>query len=304
MAGRIHLFVLVLAVVLLAGCSGDTVKDKGYGPRQASATPEGSERDLRMARTGLDREQADEQLAAKQEAPRARKPEEAEPAKRKIIYNANLQLVVKDLDEAEKGLRALIGKHKALIANSALTGSAGTPRSGHWKIRVPADAMDDFIQQVLVLGIPEKNTTDSDDVTERYDDLEASIKNYKSEEEALRKLVEKAVKMEDVIAFRRELNQLREKIAHLEGQFRRLSTLTALATVDVTLREEKDYQPPAAPGFGNTVSKVFTGSINALVGLGKGVVVAAVAVAPWLPLCLLVVVPVWMVVRRSRRQVA
>jgi hypothetical protein len=300
MAGRIHLFVLVLAV-FLAGCSGDAPKARAPGPTQVSAKLGDGERAFSM-----EREQAGEKARAdKQDVRQPDAPAQAQPAQRKIIYNANLQIVVKDLDEADKGLRAVIAKHKGLIASSALTGSAGSPRSGHWKIRVPTDAMDDFVQQVLALGIPERNTTDSDDVTDRYYDLEASIKNYKAEEEALRKLLEKAAgKMEDVIVVRRELNQLREKITHLEGQFRRLSTLTALATVDVTLREEKDYKPPTAPGFGNTVANAFTSSIDALVGLGKGTVVVAAAVAPWLPLCVLAVVPLWMLVRRSRRQVA
>jgi hypothetical protein len=224
-----------------------------------------------------------------------------EPLSRKIIYTAELVVVVEDLTAAENSLREQVKEHEALVAHSAVEGSAGSPRVGRWTVRVPVAKMDPFIQAVLKLGVPEQNTTDSEDVTDRYYDLEASVKNYKAEEEALRKLLEKAAgKIEDVIAVRKELAQLREKIEHLEGQLRRLQNLTALTTVQVTLREIKDYVPPQAPTFGAKIDRTFSASLDAIVAFGKGVVLAAVAAAPWVPLALVVLVPLWVLVRRGR----
>jgi hypothetical protein len=224
-----------------------------------------------------------------------------QPIPRKIIYTAEVKLVVDDLPRAEEQLRHLIKQSGGFVAQSELSGSAGSRRSGHWRLRVPVDGFDAFMAEIVKLGFPEVNKTDSQDVTDQYYDLEARIKNRKSEEESLRKLLEETHgKMEDILAVRRELNQVRGDIDQKEGQLRRLANLSSLTTVNVTLREEKDYVPPQSPTFGSNLADTFAGSLEALQKLGRGVVLGIVALVPWLPVLLLVVTPAWLLVRRRR----
>src|SRR5262249_51803591 len=137
----------------------------------------------------------------------------AQPVPRKIIYNADVQLVVEDLPNAEDSLKQLLRKYDGFIAQSELTGSAGARRSGHWRLRIPVEGFDEFLSELVKLGVPERNKTDSQDVTDQFYDLEARVKNRKSEEESLRKLLEQTTgKMEDILAVRRELNQVRGDI--------------------------------------------------------------------------------------------
>jgi hypothetical protein len=225
----------------------------------------------------------------------------AEPLPRKIIYKAEVSLVVDDLPAAEEQLRQLINQHKGFIAKSELSGSTGSKRSGHWRLRVPVDGFDAFMAAVVKLGVPQVNRTDSQDVTDQYYDLEARIKNKKAEEESLRKLLEQTHgKMEDILAVRRELNQVRGDIDLQEGQLRRLANLSALTTVDLTLQEIKDYVPPETPTFGKTIADTFGGSIDVLKAVGRGLVLVGVALAPWLPLLLVIGVPLWVMWRRRR----
>jgi hypothetical protein len=150
--------------------------------------------------------------------------------------------------------------------------------------------------------VPEVNKTDSQDVTDQFYDLEARIKNRKSEEESLRKLLEQTTgKMEDILAVRRELNQVRGDIDQKEGQLRRLANLSSLTTVNVTLQEIKDYVPPQAPTFGSTIAGTFSSSVEVLQSVGKGLVLFIVALAPWLPIILLAALPAWILLRRRRR---
>jgi hypothetical protein len=224
-----------------------------------------------------------------------------QPIPRRIIYTAEVRLVVDDLPKAEEQLKELIKQNGGFVAQSELSGSAGSRRSGRWRIRVPVDGFDAFMTEIVKLGFPEVNKTDSQDVTDQFYDLEARIKNRKSEEESLRKLLEETHgKMEDILAVRRELNQVRSDIDQKEGQLRRLANLSSLTTVNVTLREEKDYVPPQSPTFGSNIAGTFTGSVDALQSLGKGLVLFVVAVAPWLPLLLLIAVFAWLLLRRRR----
>src|SRR5262249_50226534 len=222
---------------------------------------------------------------------------------RKIIYTADLSLIVDDLSQAEEALLALVNKHKGLVAQSSITGSSGSPRQGRWRLRIPVEKLGDFRRAVVKLGVPETNTLNSEDVTGRYYDLEASIKTYKASEETLRKLMDKAVgKVEDLLAVEKELAARREKIEQLQGELNRLTNLTALTTVNVTFREIKNYVPPQAPTFGNRVGSTFADSVEALGDFGRWLVLFGAALLPWLPLLAVILVPAWIAIRRRRKQ--
>lgn len=292
---RILTPLLALSLLVGAGCGGDSAKDfkKEKPAEKAAALSETRQEEAAAA------EKKEKAAARAAEAPR-------EAIKRKIIYTAELSVVVEDLNRAEDALLALVDKNQGIVARSSITGRTGERRQGQWRLRVPVERMRAFLRGVLQLGVPEVNTTDSEDVTGRFYDLEATIKNYRAEEEALRKLLEKfAEKKDEWATLRRELRDLRGEIEKLQGEHKRLADLTALTTVNVTLREEKNYVPPQAappPTFGGTLGQTFNGSLGALVSFGKGLIVIAVAVAPWLPLAAVILAPVWLALRRKSRR--
>src|SRR5262249_26682945 len=137
---------------------------------------------------------------------------------------------------------------------------------------------------VTRLGVPEKNSIDSKDVTEEYYDLEARIKNKKVEEDRLLKHLEKSTgKLEEILAVEREISRVRGEIEQHEGRLRLLANLTALTTVTINIQEIKNYVPPQTPTFASNITSTFSGSFDLLVGLGKALVLIAVGLAPWLP---------------------
>ena len=102
-------------------------------------------------------------------------------------------MIVEDFDRAEEAFKQLISQQKGCyVAQAEVTGSAGSPRKGHWKVRVPVEQFEAFVEAVTKLGGPQRNSIDSKDVTEEYYDLEAHIKNKKVEEQRLLKHLEKS----------------------------------------------------------------------------------------------------------------
>jgi hypothetical protein len=217
--------------------------------------------------------------------------EGAAPVARKIIYTANVDLVVDDFDKAVEEVHKLMTAHAAYVARSEVRGSPGVPRSGTWTIRVPVDSFPDFVNAVAGLGELRRNATDSEDITDKFYDLAARIKNDEAEEAALRKLLEKASDKDVLLALRKELRAIRGEIEQQKGQLERWSKETQLATVNLTLVDRKDYVAPLAPSFGGAIGRTFEGSVEAMLSVGKGLVLAAVALAPWLvPLGILALV--------------
>jgi hypothetical protein len=309
MKTTLSVFTLSILVLAAAGCGDEKKKD--MAPSSASQKPAGPAHEKDAAKGGRGPANGEilvADLANPAQAPAGGKKDDpkggaapAQPLPRKIIYNAEVKLVVENLPKAGDLLRELLKKHDGFIAQAEISGSTGSQRSGHWRLRIPVENFDTFLTEVIKLGVPEVNKTDSQDVTDQFYDLQADIKNRKSEEESLRKLLEQTTgKMEDILSVRRELNQVRADIDQKEGRLRRLANLSSLTTVNVTFREIKDYVPPQTPTFGSNIAGTFSGSIDALKSVGKGLVLFLVAVTPWLPIVLLIAMPVWVLLRRRR----
>ena len=226
----------------------------------------------------------------------------AEEQPRKIIYNASVDLVVEDLEKAQEELTRLVEENKGYVAKSDTRGAPGSPRSGEWTLRIPAGQFRQFIADLAKLGELRESKTDSDDITDRYYDLKAHIQNDQAEEEALRKLmVEKSEtgKLEDLLAVRRELRELRGKIDSQQGQMQRWDKEVAMATVVVQIQDRKDYVPTTSPSFGTSISRTFAGSTEALAAFGRGVVLVAVGAAPWLVVLAAPAFGAWWFIRKQ-----
>ena len=194
---------LFLALAACAGCGGD-----------AKETPEfKSVNSLKVDRApaqGQDGQQAPVDA------------EENQP--RKIIYRANVEMVVDDLEKAEQELNQILNEQGGYVAKSEVRGSPGSPRSGTWTVRVPVEHFPVFMEAAGKLGELRRSSTDSDDITDKYFDLKAHLKNNQVEEEGLRKLLlEKSAggKLDDILAIRKELRGIRGDIEQQQGQIQR-----------------------------------------------------------------------------------
>ena len=136
--------------------------------------------------------------------------------------------------------------------------------------------------------MPEEVQENTKDVTAQYVDLEARIANQKRlEERVLGVLDQVKGKIGDVLQVEQQLARVRETIERLEGQMRVLKDKVTMATLTVYVREDKDYVPPQALSFGDSIGEMWGKSIDALVTFAKGIVLFLVAISPWL----LVIVP-------------
>jgi hypothetical protein len=174
------------------------------------------------------------------------------------------------------------------VADSDRSGSAGTNRHGTWKVRIPVENYDAFLKDSVALGELVSVKADSQDVSEEFYDLEARERAKKVEEDRLLKhLTDSTGKLDEILTVERELSRVRSEIERMQGRLRVLGNLTSLATVTVTAREIKGYIPPQAPTLATKISRTFYESLESLQRLGETVLLAAVALAPWLPLILL-----------------
>jgi prepilin-type N-terminal cleavage/methylation domain-containing protein len=226
---------------------------------------------------------------------------DAATGERKIIYEAQIALVVDSVADTESAVAKLLAEYDGYIAESSVTGRQGDQLTGLWRVRIPVDKFPAFLAAVAKLGVTENRQQTAQDVSEEFVDLEARIANQKELERRIVALLDSATdKIADVIAVEQQLARVRGEIEQMEGRLRYLTNRTDLTTVSITAREEHDYVPPEAPTFVNRVKQAWRDSLQSLQDAGERLGVAIVAAAPWIGVLAVLTAPLAWLVRRQR----
>jgi hypothetical protein len=233
--------------------------------------------------------------------PAKQKPQPSgELSRRKIIYNASLDLLVDNLSEATARLEKLVQDHQALLADSELNNTQHAHPSATWRLRVPVDTFADFVKQAAKLGEALRDKTDSQDVTEKYFDYQVRIDNKKVQVDRLQKIIkEQTGKISELLEAERELNRVTTELEQLKGTVKLWDNQVALATVEIVMHERQQYAPPVMASFASNVSRTFHGSLDNLIAFAEGVTLLVVALVPWTPVIALFVAGLWLLVRRT-----
>jgi hypothetical protein len=240
--------------------------------------------------------------AAGQAGVRGQVPAADAPAKRRVISSGTVDLIVTDFDGAVAQIATLIEQSGGYVARSDLGASTGERRRASWTLRVPVAKYQATLDALARLGHAQSVRTDSQDVTDEYYDLEARLKNKHTEEDRLLEHLKKSTgKLEDILAVERELTRVRGEIELMQGRLNKLTKLSELTTITLTIQERKDYVPPTAPTYSTSLGRTFGASVEALMTLLKWIVMAIVALVPWSPLIALAIGVSWWLIRRSAR---
>lgn len=95
---------------------------------------------------------------------------------------------------------------------------------------------------------------------------------------------------------------MRGEIEQMLGRLNMLSNLTSLTTIDVSIREVKNYVPPTAPSFGDDVGRTLSSSWTGLINTGRRVALNTVSIVPWLPFWIILAIILYYPVRRLWRR--
>jgi|GEM_PF-2064600 len=171
---------------------------------------------------------------------------------RKVVKNGNLSLVVNNIDFVRKKIEVDVAGIDGFISQASFSERGNrvyennreyNVRSGSLTIRVPVEnfekAMSLFKEHALLV---QNEYVSSQDVTERYVDLQTQIANKEAVEKQYRSLLAKATKIEDILKITQHLNNTRGEIERMQGQLNRLSNQVSLSTIVVSLTAEEDIE--------------------------------------------------------------
>ncbi len=228
-----------------------------------------------------------------------------EKAEQKIIRNAELTLDVPEPEDAMDDVTRLAQDMNGYVSDASMQTYADRRPRIQMTIRMPEENFDAFNQAVRDLGTITFSRIWSSDVTEEYIDLEAQLENLKSEEVALRRILEEATTVEDMLNVRRELNEVRSRIDSIQGRLRYLDDRVSLSTFQLTIRPE-DVATTAirVTGFDNFGSRLLQSLIqgsNWVLRMGATSILMFVRALPGLVVLIILVIVGRFVFRRIRQ---
>jgi hypothetical protein len=182
-------------------------------------------------------------------APGKPEPAPALPLDQRIIRTGKIDLFVADISASLRAITQMVRTAGGYIQQSA-TRDQNNVTVAELVLRVPVEQYDGVFQELRDLAVPDKKpieSSESQDVTEEFADVQARITNLKATEAQLLKLLARAEKMEDILTVQRELTTVREQIERLQGRLNVLDRRAAFSTIAVTLRPQPEARRPNPP---------------------------------------------------------
>lgn len=225
------------------------------------------------------------------------------PENRKWVITMSLTAETENLTDAMGLLAEKIQASGGYVENQSVSGTAvnsGRSPSAYITVRVPAEQLDSFVEDVSGMTNVVSSSRYVEDITLRYTDTEGRVKALKTEEARLLELMEQAQTMSDLLEIEERLTEVRYQLENYTSTLRLYDNQVDYATLDLTLREVAKFTPPEKQGFWE---KVTSGLADSIVDLGQGLVDVAAWVLIELPYLVLVGLLGWLVVFLTRRSI-
>jgi PKD repeat protein len=156
---------------------------------------------------------------------------------RMVVRTGNISLVVSDIGKTIDSITKISGDFGGYVVTSQKW-KDNDRNYGNISIRVLAENYDQAIIALRNMSLDViSETTSSQDVTEEYSDLGASLKNLEATEAQLLKIMETATKTEDILSIQRELTNVRGQIEQIKGRMQYLERTSTTSLINVNLSE-------------------------------------------------------------------
>ena len=185
-----------------------------------------------------------------------------------LIRTGTMRIRVPDLDDAHRAATQAAERLGGYVGNESAT-NASYGSSATLTLRVPAARYTTLADTLADLGTVEERTTEVDDVTRAYADLDARTKTRRATEERFRELLARANTVEEVMAVERQLGEIRADIESAEAQLRTMRDQAALSTLTVTFITENTT---VGPTFASRFVDAIRDGGAMLVGMVLGIV--------------------------------
>lgn len=229
--GNRKIFLIIVLVIsfsiIISGCSAKKSESLDFAPSDNSTGSQSNDMDYGEDSIH-DEEWVEEQGYV-----------QVEPDK--IITTVNISMQTKEFDDTVKKLMELISNHKGYIENSNISHNnyinSARLKYSEYTIRVPRENLTQFVDKLKGIGNIISENTSKEDITKQYRDTESRLRVLETKEERILALMEKAEKMEDIIALENQLSNIIYDKENLKANIMEMDDKVDYSTVHFQLDE-------------------------------------------------------------------
>ncbi|MCX4844464.1 DUF4349 domain-containing protein [Streptomyces sp. NBC_00893] len=260
---------LVAGLLALSGCgASDSASDASSGDgKKAIGAPERGAVDAAAGRT----EQGTDGSASQ------RKKSDALPSGTHVVRTASLSVEVRNVPKAAAAARSAAEGSGGLVADEKTERVDDTHDMSRLVLRVPQGEYEAVLKRLAGTGKLLSRTSSAKDVTDEVVDVESRIATRRASVARVRKLMDRAQELSDVVTLEGELSSRQASLESLLAQQASLKDRTTLATVTLELTEPETAAKDGDddPGFLDALRGGWHAFVTVLLWLAMAVGAAA-----------------------------
>ncbi len=164
---------------------------------------------------------------------------ESENALQHVIKNGTLSMTVDSIDDATEKISFEANLFQGSVLDKNIYTADGEQRNAHITIRIPVDQFEFALKKIKeIASVVHYESTTTQNVTEKYTNLETQIENQLEHEKRLRSFFEEAESVDDLIVIEKELARVRIQIETLQTMLNALEKQTTYSSITVDMHEE------------------------------------------------------------------
>ena len=188
---------------------------------------------------------------------------------RKLIKTVSMEAETEHYDDLIPALDAKITGLGGYVESRETGNYSRSRRWSQMTIRIPAEALADFVAHVGEHSNVLSTSEQTQDVTLQYADTEAKITALKTEQTRLLELLAGANNLSEILEIEARLSDVTYELERFESQKRSYDNRIDYATVTLHIQEVQVLTPVEEP---TVWTRIRDGFMNSLEGVGDGIV--------------------------------
>jgi hypothetical protein len=186
----------------------------------------------------------------------------------KIIKTAYVTLEVQDVAGSVESLKATAAAKGGYLSSTNIQKNYNNRLTGTVVLRIPQAEFENTLAGIKAIGTVKSASTQGEDVTEEYIDLQAQKTSYQNQLAQYNAIMKQSTKVEDIIKVQEQIDRVQTELNRLEGRLKYLNSRVDLSTITVNLQEPEPVGGESGHNFVSTINEGiagFFGMIDAII---------------------------------------
>lgn len=230
--------------------------------------------------------------------------------KRMLIKTVHMEVESEDIDTMVRNVEKRVDELGGYVENMSVNNqkySNSETKTADITARVPVEKLDQFVNEVEGQSNVLSRSSNAEDVTLRYVDMQARMDSLQTEYDRISELLKEADSLDNIIELENRLTDIRYEMQSYGAQMKAMKNQATYSTIYLNVKQVIEYTPVVvqektrlermSDGFIQNCKRVWNGILDFFVGL----IVALPVLLIWAVIIALIVLVIRYIIRKARQ---